>query len=171
MRVPDTEFGKPVVDTFEVSGLDPARCILHGGAALGMFGVRKPGDLDVLLEPGYFNEIAEPGQTPNGVAVTTTDAISGRKHMVSVGAPLEASGEELLRLDLSTFTLLGGGSLRFRHKLTYAEEFEYARGVLRVRPLLDLLGQKQASRRRRDVIDSWLIQGFLQRAEESHSTV
>jgi hypothetical protein len=60
-------FALPVVHTLEKSGLDLNKCIVVGGSALALHGIRPAADVDAVVEIDYWIELYHDGGTPGGV--------------------------------------------------------------------------------------------------------
>lgn len=150
---------EPVIATLDQSGLDLAKCIVHGGAVLAWHNLRAAGDVDVLLEPSYYAEISRAGQTPSGRALAESETIKGRRRMVSDPA------EDLLKLDLSTFSSLGKG-LRFAyHRRMTSESLESRIGSLNLTRLAYVFYQKTNQECARDKADVTLLNQFYGQLE------
>ncbi|MBW3568682.1 hypothetical protein KY385_00950 [Candidatus Parcubacteria bacterium] len=94
----DIDYAAPVVDTLIQSGLELNDCVVIGGAALALNCIRPAGDLDLVLNPFVFDEIANAGQTPGGLAVKAMKWRDNRLIGETPEGPITA-----LALDLNTF--------------------------------------------------------------------
>jgi hypothetical protein len=156
MRVIESPHFKPVLATIQHNRLDPAQCIIHGGAALASEDLREPGDLDVLLAPSYYSKLAMLGQTFAGTALSETPTIKGRARMIS----REETSDGLLPLDLSTFVGIWRG-VRFAHHRKVAEQVDSPYGILHIVSMAQLISQKSRFECAKDQTDVSLINAHL----------
>lgn len=84
MKTP--ELAVTITNTLDVSGISRQDCIVAGGSVLGLFGLRQPYDLDVLVGQELFDELRQAGQTSRGVPLKVdTQVDPPRVHLFGPG--------------------------------------------------------------------------------------
>lgn len=142
-----------VAHTFCASGIEPDSGVIVGGAVLGFHGIRPANDVDIIVKPELFEQIAQEGQTPSGMPLIPL--LDGTRLLNEVPGP------GLLPLDL----LLKGvdfGQDAFNHALENSELARYRGGLtIRVATLSHVMAVKRFVGRRKDRGDIRLIERHL----------
>lgn len=149
------QFALPVAQILEKSGLNLDECIVVGGSALALHGVRRAVDVDVVIDKDYWDELYQVGATPGGIPLEVN---YGRSLF-----PVRMSGvseEGDLPLDIITFF----SDKKVAKMDDYAErlcENIFGGLALKYLSLKDIQKEKRFTARRKDWHDYFEIRKHL----------
>jgi hypothetical protein len=159
-----SEYKGLVVETYQSAVLDSGRCLITGSSVLPLLGFpRRPGDLDVVLSPSYFDELVRQGQT-GGIQIAEVKAALGYRALISLGTP--DSGR--LSLDMCTYSH-PGKNFRFEYFRRAALTIPCGTVALQVIPPAAIAIGKNTSERDSDRADAAMLYSYLDQLKNGES--
>jgi hypothetical protein len=156
-----TDLAIPVFETIGQAGLDFDKFILHGGSVLARYGIRPAHDVDLIVEPELFDEMAATRLTPGGIMlrkIVSTGPSTMKTRLLSAFEPAEGC----LPLDMGTFSL-GDRTRRFNVLREAAVKYPTDAGTLSHLTLENIHHHKSHSLRPRNQMDGHRIRRYMKR--------
>lgn len=150
------DYTAPVIETFLQSGLDPEQCVVVGGAVLALEGLRSAQDVDLVVSPSLFAEVAIRRLTPGGVAMKPANRARPLERYISNGA----IGEGCLSLDVLGLTS-AQANREFAFIKASSKTHAHNNGLLYALSIETVRGIKVFKDRLKDIADVALIDQFL----------
>lgn len=151
----------PVFETIEKAGLDLSKFILHGSSVMALYGIRPANDVDLIVEPDFFDAMFEDRLTPGGVLlrrIVSTGASTMGTRLLTAFSPAEGC----LPLDMGTFSL-GDKAKRFKNLWEHTVKHQTSAGELSHLSLENILYHKSHSWKPRHRHDAHRIRRYMRK--------
>jgi hypothetical protein len=145
-------FAVPVIETVLQAGIEPNECVVRGGGALALHGVRPAGhDVDLVVHPEVFTRLVESRQLANGVALRWKHPGREDARLISK----QAINDHGLAVDIMSFLDLPGDQplKAFEWYFDIAESYPHLSGFVYYASLTQVKTEKSSSIRPKDRLD------------------